>query len=63
MFLKYDLSPSVAGPRYLRTDINKIISASLIRNIQGLHKVTLSENDVFTGCYFFSDPKACYIGI
>jgi len=41
MFLKYDLSPSVSGPRYLRTDINKIISASLIRNTRGLHKVAL----------------------
>jgi hypothetical protein len=35
MPLKYDLSPSVAGPRYLGTDINKIISAVLIRNNTG----------------------------
>lgn len=59
MFLKYDLSPSLAEPRYLRTDINKIISASLIRITQGPPQSgILSENDVIRNCYFFSDPKA-----
>jgi hypothetical protein len=41
IFLKYDLSPSVTGPCYLCTDINKIISASVIQFTQNLHKVTL----------------------
>jgi len=59
MPLKYDLSPSVAGPRYLGTDINKMISAALIRNNTGSpQNGIISENDVITGYYFFSGPKA-----